>query len=102
MVILALVSSTPYVIVIYISLSYKFDFLGYLKDENMGITDITTIAIYHIVQWITLILYWFGINKFADTTSKIASKSVEIGKKCAGSSIYPQFTILYFLDSKKI
>ena len=55
----------------------------------MGITDITTIAIYHIVQWITLILYWFGINKFADTTSKIASKSVEIGKKCAGSSITP-------------
>ena len=75
MVILALISSIPYVIVIYISLSYKFDFYGYLRDENLGITDITTIMIYRIVQWVTLILYWFGINKFANATSKVGVKS---------------------------
>ena len=78
MVILALISSTPYVIIIYIFLTYKFNFLGYLKDENMGLTDITTIMIYHIVQWLTLILYWFGINKFANSTSRVQVNSNNI------------------------
>ena len=75
MVILALVSSTPYVIIIYIFLTYKLDFLGFWKDENMGLTDITTIMTYHIVQWLTLILYWFGINKFANSTSRVGVNS---------------------------